>query len=171
MESDHPYADRPLKGYLPLIESLLHEVIRLGRFDLKFSIQKGEAFGEDSEAPEYRVDFSGRDADLLLEKNGTLLDALEHVVVKAVRLEEERLGKVAFDCEDYRRLRVEELRMMAQVACDRVLETGDPFALSPMNARERRIIHLAVRGRPEVRTQSEGTGPQRRVVIYPSAKR
>jgi spoIIIJ-associated protein len=167
MESDHPRVHRAIEGYLPLIESLLHEVIRLGRFDLKFSIQKAEAFGEDLEAPEYLVDFSGRDADLLLEKNGTLLDALEHVVVKAVRLDEERLGKIAFDCEDYRRLRVEELRMMAQVASDRVIETGDPFTLSPMNARERRIIHLALRGHPEVRTQSEGTGPERKVVIHP----
>ena len=57
---------------------------------------------------------------------------------------------------------------MAQVAAERVIDTGDPFALSPMNSRERRIIHLALRDRPQVRTQSEGVGPERKVVIYPA---
>ncbi len=168
MESDRPAAERSIEDYLPLIESLLHAVIRNARFDLKFSIQKGEDLGDDQEAPEYVVDFSGADAGLLLEKNATLLEALEYVVVKAVRVDEEHYRKIAFDCEDYRRLRIEELRMMAQVASDRVIDTGDPFALSPMNPRERRIIHLALKNIPQVRTQSEGMGPERKVVIVPA---
>jgi spoIIIJ-associated protein len=49
-----------------------------------------------------------------------------------------------------------------------VTDTGDPFTLNPMNPRERRIVHLALKDRPEVRTQSEGTGPERKVVIYPA---
>jgi len=168
MESDHPSAPRAIEDYLPLIESFLHAVIRHGRFDLKFSIQRGASSGDDLEASAYQVDFSGSDADLLLEKNATLLNALEHVAVKAARLEEEQYGKIAFDCEDYRRLRIEELRLMAQVASQRVIETGDPFVLSPMNPRERRIIHLALRDLPQVRTESQGTGPERRVVIFPA---
>jgi spoIIIJ-associated protein len=63
---------------------------------------------------------------------------------------------------------MEELRLMAQVAAERVIDTGDPFTLNPMNPRERRIVHLALRDRPEVRTQSEGMGPERKVVIFPA---
>jgi spoIIIJ-associated protein len=90
------------------------------------------------------------------------------VVLKAARLREEHLRKIVFDCEDWRRLRTEELRLTAHVAAERVLESGDPFALSPMSPRERRIIHLALRDRPDLRTASEGVGPERRVVISPA---
>ena len=62
---------------------------------------------------------------------------------------------------------MEELRLMAQVAAERVIDTGDPFALSPMNPRERRIVHLALRDQLRVRTESEGMGLERKVVIYP----
>ena len=58
--------------------------------------------------------------------------------------------------------------MMAQVASERVIDTGDSFALSPMNPRERRIIHMALKDVPQVRTQSEGMGPERKVVIVPA---
>jgi spoIIIJ-associated protein len=95
------------------------------------------------------------------------LDALEHVVLKAARLREEHLGKFAFECNDWRRQRVEELKLTAQVAAERVVGSGAPFALGPMNPRERRIIHLALRDRPDLRTVSEGVGPERKVVILP----
>ena len=60
------------------------------------------------------------------------------------------------------------VQLMAQVAADRVVDTGAPFTLNPMNARERRIIHLALRDRPQVQTQSDGMGQERKVVIFPT---
>ncbi len=114
------------------------------------------------------MDFSGPDADLLLEMNATLLHAIEHVLLKAIRLDDDHFRRIAFDCHDWRRTRIEELRLMAQVAAERAIDTGDPFTLNPMNPRERRIIHLALKDRPEVRTQSEGMGPERKVVIFPA---
>jgi spoIIIJ-associated protein len=167
MDSDPLPVEHSLQDYLPRLESLLQELIRHAHFALAFSIQKGASTPDDSEAPEYVVDFSGPDADLLLEKNAALLNAIEYVVLKAVRVEEEYFGKVSFDCQDWRRLRNEELRLTAQVAAQRVIETGDPFTLSPMNPRERRVIHLALRGHAQVLTKSEGMGAERRVVIVP----
>jgi spoIIIJ-associated protein len=158
-----------LESFLGSIESLLREVIRHGGFELGFALRKGEASGEELESPEYVVDFSGPDADLLLEKNATLLNALEYVVLRAVRLDEAYFGKITFDCQEWRRLRAEELRLTAQMAAERVMESGDPFTLSPMSARERRIVHLALKDRLQVRTQSEGQGPERKVVIFPAA--
>jgi spoIIIJ-associated protein len=167
MDSDPLPAEHSLQDYLPRIESLLQAMIRHARFALAFSIQKGASASDDSDAPEYVVDFSGADADLLLEKNAALLNAIEHVVLKAVRVEEEYFGKVSFDCQDWRRLRDEELRLTAQVAAERVIDTGDPFALSPMSPRERRVIHLALKGYAQVLTRSEGVGAERKVVIMP----
>ncbi len=164
-----PSPARPLESYLEAIESLLQELIRAGRFELKVTVRKAAAVEGDVEAHEYLVAFSGPDSDLLLEKHAALLDAFEHLVLKAVRLEEDHFGKVGFDCQDWRRLRVEELKLTAQVAAERVIESGDPFTLNPMNPRERRIIHLALRDQSQVRTVSEGFGPERKVVIRPAA--
>ena len=168
MDTENSPVEHAVEKYLGSLESLLHAVIEHSPFDLTFSIQKPAALLEDPEAPEYVVDFSGPDADLLLEKNATLLHAIEYVVLKAVRLDEDHFRRIAFDCQDWRRLRMEELRLMAQVAAERVIDTGDPFTLNPMNPRERRIVHLALKDQPQVRTQSEGMGPERKVVIFPA---
>jgi spoIIIJ-associated protein len=159
----------PLERYRPRIESLLNDIIRQGQFRLSYTIRRLEPSNDAIEMPEILVEFSGPDAGLLVEAQGELLNAIEYIVLRAVRLEEGLLPKVTFDCDGWRRLRVEELKLMAQVAADRVRETGEPFALGAMNPRERRIIHLALHGRADVRTESEGHGPERRVVIHPAA--
>ena len=158
-----------LELHRPRIESLLNDIIRHGQFRLNYSIQRPEPSSDGIEVAEIVVEFSGPDAGLLIEAQGELLNAIEYVVLRSVRLEEGLFPKLGFDCEGWRRLRIEELKLMAQVAADRVQETGDPFPLGAMNSRERRIIHLALHGRTEVRTESEGYGPERRVVIHPAA--
>jgi spoIIIJ-associated protein len=157
-----------MERYVPVLESFLRELLRHSGLELTFTINRGQP-AEDS-APETAlvVDLSGTDAGLLLEKNGALLDALEYLALKAVRADEERLGRISFDCQDWRWLRAQELRLAAQVAAERVMETGDPFSLNPMSARERRIVHLALKDQPRVRTLSEGFGPNRKVVIHPA---
>lgn len=166
-QAAHQQASRPLQGYLPSIESLLKQVIRHGGFDLTFIIRPTQPAEDDYEAPEVVVDFSGPDSDLLLEAHATLLDALEYLLCKAVRLEEDLFGKIGFDCQDWRRVHLQELKLTAQVAAERVIETGTSYELSPMNARDRRIIHLALRESSQVRTESHGFGPERKVVIHP----
>jgi spoIIIJ-associated protein len=75
---------------------------------------------------------------------------------------------LSFDANDYRLLRIEELRLSAQTAAERVKRTGAPFRFNPMNSRERRVIHLALRGETAVRSESAGAGPGRQVVVYPA---
>ena len=156
----------PVESSLARIESVLREILRHSGFDLNCAIRKGKPVAEGIEAPEFVVDLSGPDAELLLQKHAALLDALEYLVLKAARLEEDLFGRITFDCQDWRWLRAQELQLAARVAAERVVETGDPFTMNPMNARERRIIHLALKNQPDVRTMSEGFGPERRVVIH-----
>jgi len=167
-ESSSGAAPASLDRYRVRIEDLTRRIVKLGGFGLDVNIRHLQPADEHS--PEIVVDLSGPDAGLLLEAHGELLNAVEYVVLRAVRLEESLFPKISFDCEDYRRMRVEELKLMAQVAADRVRDTGMPFALGAMNPRERRIIHLALNNRPEVRTESEGQGPERKVVIHPAAR-
>ncbi len=61
-----------------------------------------------------------------------------------------------------------ELKLSAEVAAERVRQTREPFRFHPMGARERRIIHLALKDQPGVRTTSEGQGEMRQVVVFPA---
>ena len=65
-------------------------------------------------------------------------------------------------------LRIEELRLSAAAAAEKVKRTGVPFRFNPMNSRERRILHLALRDETDVRSESAGFGSYRQVVIYPA---
>lgn len=75
---------------------------------------------------------------------------------------------ISFDANDYRLLRMEELRMSALAAADKVKRTHTPFHFNPMTSRERRVIHLALRNEKELRSESIGTGPARAVVVLPA---
>jgi spoIIIJ-associated protein len=99
------------------------------------------------------------------------LKALEHLAFRALRLEPEHHEKIHVDCGGYRALRFEELRMTAKVAAERVQTSKQPFRLNPMTSRERRIVHLALKEIPGVRTESVGVGEQRQVVIHPADKK
>jgi len=168
MDVDHSSGEHSIEKYLTTLEPVLKAIVEHSPFALTYSVGKAAAQADDPEGPEYVVDFSGPDADLLLEKNATLLRALEYVVLKAIRLDEEHFRRIAFDCHDWRRTRRDELRLMARVAAERVIETGAPFTLNPMNPAERRIIHIALKDQPRIRTESEGFGPERCVVISPA---
>lgn len=120
--------------------------------------------------PEISISFRGEDAELLLERNAELLLALEHVAHRWLRLDPRLHDEVRFDCGDYRSVRLDELKLSARVAAQRVRETGEAFRFNPMSPRERRIIHLELTGAPGVRTMSEGIGDRRQLVIYPAGR-
>jgi spoIIIJ-associated protein len=93
--------------------------------------------------------------------------ALEQLTMEALGMAPEEHSRLCFDANDHRVLRVQELRMSAEAAAERVKKTRQPFHFSPMNSRERRILHLAMRDETDVRSESVGEGPIRQVVIVP----
>src|SRR5215470_19879477 len=137
------------------LRQFLEETIRAGKFDLKASIRALDPEAQPDEGgAEIFADLSGRDKDLLLERGAELLQSIEHLAHRALRLEPPFQDKLFLDCGGYRALRVEELKMMARAAAERVLNSGRPFQLNPMNSRERRIVHLALQFVPGIRTES-----------------
>jgi spoIIIJ-associated protein len=117
-------------------------------------------------SPEIAVELSGPDVPLLLARNGELLLALEHVAAKVLRYEHEEHDRISFDAANFKVLRIQELRMAAQVAIERVRRTGQPFSFAPMSSRERRILHLEL-AESGLATASQGEGSRRFVVLYP----
>jgi spoIIIJ-associated protein len=149
------------------IDRLLALLVRSMRLQLKYELQRG---APGSAEPALTVHFSGADEDLLLSHNADLLQAIEYLLVRCLHLPTQFHGEVYLDCAGYRAARVEELKMTARVAADRVRESHQPLKLNPMSSRERRIVHLALKDTAGVRTASEGEGDRRQVVIYPAAK-
>jgi spoIIIJ-associated protein len=152
------------------INELLTNILKLGAFRLKYRIVIDPTWAEedrDWERPVILVDFSGSDTSLLLERGGDLLRAFEYVCKEACRLGPEDHDKVAFDAMGFRKARFDELKMAAKVAAERVQQSNTPYVFGAMSSRERRIIHLALKEQEGLRTESEGEGPARHLVVYP----
>jgi spoIIIJ-associated protein len=153
------------------IERFLRLLLRETRLELAFEIRAAEPAGDDVEQPDLLVVFRGRDEELLLERHAELLLALEYLALRWLRLDPHFHDRICFECADYRALRLEELKLSARVAAQRVRETGQAFRFNPMPPRERRVIHLVLKDTPGVRTSSEGTGERRQVVVFPDKSR
>jgi spoIIIJ-associated protein len=153
---------------VPALRSFLGLLVRSGRFELRAEITPPPADAPHLEKTELVVNFDGPDSELLLARQGELLRAIEHVAVRWLGLGPEDYDRVRFDCQGYRAGREAELALAARTAAERVKQSRAPYRFSPMSARERRLIHLALRDDPAVRTASEGEGPARAVVVYPT---
>jgi spoIIIJ-associated protein len=112
------------------------------------------------------VEFIGPDTPVLTARNAEVLNALEHIATKMLRLEPSENDRVSFDADQFKVNRDRRMRESAAAAIERVRATGEPQAFPPMNSRERRMLHmiLSESGLP---TASSGEGPGRFVVLYP----
>jgi spoIIIJ-associated protein len=153
------------------INELLQGVVTNGGLRLKYriTVDPPQSENRDWEKPEILVEFSGPDSPLLLERGGELLRSLELLALEMLRLQGNEHEKICFDCMHHRSMRLEELRIAADVAAERVRKTSTPYEFAPMSSRERRIVHLALRDHADLRTESEGEGLHRYVVVYPKA--
>ena len=152
----------------PRLNEFLRPLLKRAGLTLDYDMVETESVHPEYESPEVTVQFKGADVDLLLANRAELLLALEQVTMEALRMPSEDHSRISFDANDYRMLRIEELRLSASAAAERVKKTGAPFFFNPMNSRERRVIHLALRGETELRSESAGFGGHRLVVVYPA---
>ena len=151
------------------IDGFLQPTLRNGGFKVNYETQDVDASDDAFETPDMVVKFSGADVDLLLANRAELLLALEHITMEMLRMPSEDHSRISFDANDYRLLRIEELRLSAMTVAEKVKRTGVPFRFNPMNSRERRVIHIALRNETAVRSESFGSGPARQVVVYPAS--
>src|SRR5437762_6613758 len=151
------------------LNAFLAGVVKHAGFKLKYRITVDPPVADDRdlERPEVLVEFAGPDATMLLERGGELLRSLELLAMEMLHLPGNEHEKISFDCMGHRKARLEELRLAARVAADRVRQSGSPYQFAPMSSRERRIVHLALRDEQDLRTESDGEGLRRSVVLYP----
>jgi spoIIIJ-associated protein len=114
---------------------------------------------------------AGSDLGRLIGKHGHTIDAIQYVINAIVsrRLGEERLP-VIVDAAGYRDRRRAALGALAERAARRAVESGVPVGLEPMSAVERKVVHEYLKDNPKVETRSEGTEPQRYVIVSPTER-
>jgi len=133
------------------------ERMDLGGFEIRES--------EDDEVRAFEI--TGEAARSLAGGDGRTVDALALIVNQAAQTGNEDAKKVVLDVEGNTEAREGFLTRLAQRAVARAREAGRSIALDPMNGRDRRVIHLAVREEGGVATMSIGEGRYRQVVVVP----
>ena len=108
----------------------------------------------------------GEDLGILIGKHGQTLDAIQYLTNLVANKEVHRRCQIVVDVENYRSRREETLVQLAHRLGAKVRRTRQKIALEPMNAFERKIIHLALQNEKNIKTDSEGQEPYRHIVIY-----
>lgn len=137
--------------------SFLEQVFASTGLDLRVSV-KQRPIGK-------IIDIDGPDAELLQSQTGELLEALQHLLNQIFGRQMELGERLVCDVEGFRATREAELQAMANLAAKRVRDSGVPFTFQPMNANERRIIHLTLAGQEDLYTESVGEGSERKLKV------
>jgi spoIIIJ-associated protein len=121
---------------------------------------------EDDEA--IRLTCSGPDVALLIGRHGQTIDSVQYLLnAIAHRTYGDERKEVVIDAAGYRERRRATLEALAVRAAQQVLATGEAEELEPMTAVERKVVHLCLKDVVGVGTASEGTEPNRYVVVLP----
>ncbi len=119
------------------------------------------------ESPSYRVNITGEDLGILIGRRAETLDSLQYLTRLVVNQHTHRWHRIEVDVENYKRRRASRLERLAHTMADQAVREGRTMVLEPMPPRERRLVHLALRDREDVRTESVGEGDERKVTIIP----
>ena len=119
----------------------------------------------DGDEGELILDISGGDLAVLIGRHGKTLDALQMVVSSYLSNRLKFHYPIVVDIEGYKSRRREKLSELARSAAARAKKQHGRVAMAPMNAYDRRIVHLALIDDDEVTTHSEGNEPERRVIV------
>lgn len=118
----------------------------------------------DGDEGELILDVNGGDLAVLIGRHGRTLDALQMVLTSLMSSRIKFYYPIVVDIESYKTRRKKKIENIALSAAERACKQGR-VALAPMNAYERRIVHMTLLGNESVTTHSEGEEPNRRVVV------
>ena len=123
---------------------------------------------EDDDRQMISVDIEGDDLSFLIGRHAETLNAIQYMISLMVSHEFNRWIPIQVDIQNYRSRREKELQKLARRMADQVVASGRKQTLEPMPANERRIIHIELRKRDDVFTESVGEDPYRKVFIHPA---
>jgi spoIIIJ-associated protein len=138
----------------------------LDQMGLKAGIETQVVAGEEETL--YRLNITGEDLGILIGRRAETLDALQYLTRLVVNQQTHRWYRIEVDVENYKQRREQSLQRLARNMADRAVSERRTIVMEPMPPRERRLIHLALRDREDVHTESVGEGESRKVTIVPN---
>jgi spoIIIJ-associated protein len=123
----------------------------------------------EEEGREIRGTLEGDDLGLFIGRHGQTIDAVQHLAFKAATRDRPPSSgvRVVVDAAGYRERREQVLQRQAEEAAEDAVRSGRPVALDAMSAVERKVVHEHLKDREDVETYSEGTEPDRHLVVAP----
>jgi spoIIIJ-associated protein len=141
-----------------LIERIIDGIGVVGRIEVE----------EDDET--ITLSCTGPDLGMLIGRHGQTIDAVQYLANAAMyRRHQDGRKEVVVDAAGYRARRRSALESLALRSAERARSDGEPVELEPMTAVERKVVHIRLKEFDGVETTSEGTEPNRFVVIHPVA--
>ena len=117
-----------------------------------------------------RINLEGDGAEALLARRGEGLQALQHIVDSAFRRQLGEQKRLLIDCMGFRRDKDNELKVMAKFLAEKAKSSGMEQSIGPLNAYERRLVHLAGAEVPDVTSESIGDAAVKTVTISANKK-
>lgn len=161
---------RVLDEYAAKARFLLEELLIRMEIPAKVSVRRSQPSQREADTGKHPVvlDISGDDLGLLIGWRGENLRALQTVLNLMTGDNEAEGRRLILDVERYRARREEQVRELALRLAHRVKRTGQAYTLDPMQAYERRVVHITLESDEGVRTESTGAEPSRRITIHPT---
>lgn len=161
-KADVPRTEEVKESLAMKAKEKLDGILRLMGIDFPVHVE------ETSESIILKIEGDG--SGLLIGKGGQTLDALQYIVNKASNKNGKGRKRIILDTEDYRKRRENTLIALAEKLGEKVKKTKKPVTVNPMNAHDRRIIHLALQEDKQLTTKSRGEGAFRKIIIVPARK-
>lgn len=150
------------------------QAIALGRQALQRivdTISEGTNVAINQQNGRITYNVEGGNSALLIGKRGLTLEALQYLIEKIVNKQNDARIRVLVDVGGYLTARKTNLQRLATKMADKAQKTNKPVTIGQMNAYDRRIVHLHLKDKQGVRTQSVGEGYYRKLVIFPKRRR
>ncbi len=147
-------------------KQVLQDLLERMGVDARVAVQRAED-DDEGEDPHWMLNISGDRVNRLIGRRGETLSSLQHIVRLICSRRLERRANIIVDAGGYKSGRSKRLRGLANRMAKQAVQQGRTITLEPMHPNERRIIHVTLRGRSDVMTQSIGEGRGRKVTIVP----
>lgn len=143
-------------------EKYLAEILQAFSDDLSINVTR-----EDNNLT---FNLSGEKIAMVIGKRGQTLNAIQHLVQVMFNRQSSEFYRIVVDAEGYRSRRAETLKQLANRLADKAIKIRKNVTLEPMPSYERKIIHSVLQDNPRVETHSDGSDPNRFVIIKPIQK-
>jgi spoIIIJ-associated protein len=120
------------------------------------------------EEGDLHLEIKGDQEGILIGRHGRTLDSFQFLINRMVNKRLETPVRIVLDINEYRKRKTENLKKMAIQVGEKVKSKGHPLTFGPFDAHDRRLVHIALKEDPAIRTESLGEGKLKKMTIIPT---